>query len=420
MSSKILVTSISPLIEKRHLVELFECCGTIVHADLQTKGDDKVCSIEFKESSHAKAASFLSGTPLGSKSLVVTLVAPTPTPAAIATPTPTSPSMMPQQNQQMNMQAMMQMNAMRMGQMNPMMMNPMMQQQRMMMMMQMQMQANAMNQQNAAGAASPAGAAAGVANFALNRSPTMNAALQTRADDVSRTIYVGNLAPMIQETHLRQFFSACGDINHVKCVGTAQRHGFIEFAKKESVMTAISLNGSQLGDRVIKVSTANSPIVKDTTDATKKVQDAMEKVRLAQEAIKNKKISSSSSRSRSRSRGKDKKKRRKRRSRSRSRGRRRSRRYSSSRSCSRSRSRGRGRRRRSRSRTPPRKKKKSQQQEGKEGMFWDGFQWIAQPIPLAILVAEGEKAEKKKSKKKKKSSKKSDSSSDTDSSSDCD
>lgn len=293
-----------------------------------------------------------------------------------------------------------------------MMRNPMMMQQRMMMFMQMQQQRAALQNANANPVAAAAVAAAnnnmangsGVKSPALMPTPVitaipkaqLNAAMIARNEEVARTIYVGNLNPMIQDTHLRQFFSACGDINQVKVVvgNDGQRHGFIEFAQLASVTTAQTLNGSTLGDRVIKVSHANNPIVKDTADQ-KKIQDAMDKVKKAQEAIKkrvknrsrsrsrsrgssssrSRSRSSSSSRSRSRSRGRRKK--RSRRSRSRSR--------KSKRRSKRSRSRDRrSRRRRSRSRSdsPKKKKKSNGKKDDKDGLFWDGFQWLPKPTPI--------------------------------------
>jgi hypothetical protein len=310
MSTKIVITNISPQLDRSHLVDLFSCCGPVKNAILQNNANERVCIIEYAEADHAKAASCLSGTPLGEKKLSVSLVPPVHTP--LSTPQPAQPvtgsqpvlptpapmgnggmanGMANQQNammgNQMNQMNPMMMNPMMMN-MNPMMMNPMMMQQRAMMMQMQQMHAM---QQKAAMMNNPVAAAAassGANSPPMSVPPPMVAAIQNRAEEVARTIYVGNLNPMIKDNHLRQFFSACGEINHVKVVGdSSQRHGFIEFKLLSSVATAMSLNGTQLGDRVIKVNHANNPIVKDTTE-TKKLQDALEMVKKAQEAISQK------------------------------------------------------------------------------------------------------------------------------------
>lgn len=85
-----------------------------------------------------------------------------------------------------------------------------------------------------------------------------------RLDEVSRTIYVGNLAPIITEEHICSLFSVCGNILYVKMAGeagTAARYAFIEFSKKDAVQKAYQLTGTVLIDRAIKVGPSNVFII---------------------------------------------------------------------------------------------------------------------------------------------------------------
>ncbi|ETO17258.1 hypothetical protein RFI_20072, partial [Reticulomyxa filosa] len=42
------------------------------------------------------------------------------------------------------------------------------------------------------------------------------------ADELSRTIYLGNLNPLVTEEHVKQFFADCGVATHVKILGNIQ------------------------------------------------------------------------------------------------------------------------------------------------------------------------------------------------------
>ena len=72
-----------------------------------------------------------------------------------------------------------------------------------------------------------------------------------RQDKLSRTIYVGNLNPMIQQEHIQDFFSVCGSIEIVKVAGNASqptvaRYAFVEFTNVESARAAYRLSGLSL------------------------------------------------------------------------------------------------------------------------------------------------------------------------------
>jgi RNA recognition motif-containing protein len=337
----IIVTNISPLLELVHLKELFECCGPISKSSIQkdAEGKPSSCRLTFKDPAHAKAAIFLSGTPLGDRSLQVS-------------------ADMPQNNNSL-----------------------------------------------------PAAAVTNVANnlvlpitlpgTGLNTNtatvtiPGMNSTLNTqkRADEVLRTVYVGNLGPQIEAEILKQFFSACGEISFVKIAGAsdnASRYAFIEFKELGHAAMAMQLTGSMLGDRQIKVGKANNPIVKpaseepDPEENQRKIDDAMKKVREAQAKLAEKLVGDTNGKDKDRkrsSRSRDRDRRKRSRSRSRSRGRRSSDRdRHRRRSRSRERERDRGRQHRSRSKSPPIKrfnpgKKKVAPKIDTTGMFWDGFQW---------------------------------------------
>ena len=120
-----------------------------------------------------------------------------------------------------------------------------------------------------------------------------------RQDKLARTIYVGNLNPMIQVDHLKEFFSVCGAVNLVKIAGNstnpqAARYGFVEFETTEPAHAAYNLSGHFLLDRPIKIGPARNAILNPhpsskSAPATNpvKINHAMAKVRLLQKRIAN-------------------------------------------------------------------------------------------------------------------------------------
>jgi len=271
------VSNISPQLTENHLRELFECCGAIRKMEL-TVGEPRSCIIQFGEEAHAKAAFFLSGTPLGDRPLTVSLQ------------TPTSYVNLPE------------------------------------------------------------------------GSPLV--AAQRRENQISRTIYVGNLNLAIDDDALKQFFSSAGVVTATKLAGEADgkqtRFAFVEFDTPEQAQMALTLQGTVLADKAIKVGKAVNPIQKNE-EPSKNINEIMRKV-LAHTERLSKDIERSRSRSRDRSR--------RRRSRSRD---------------SRDRTRE---RRRSRSRSPPREivmprpRKEDKPKVDRTGMFFDGYRW--QPIQPVI------------------------------------
>merc|ERR1712224_31248 len=86
----------------------------------------------------------------------------------------------------------------------------------------------------------------------------------TVADEVQRTIYIGNLHNAVKGEQLRALFETVGDILYVKFSGTSQfRYAFVEYATKEAAKAAFALHGTFLGGQSIKVGQAHNPIFKD-------------------------------------------------------------------------------------------------------------------------------------------------------------
>lgn len=300
--------------------------------------ESRVCEITFMELQHAKAALFISGTPLGDRALAVRMKSPAEF----------------QQYQSMG---------------------------------------------------SPGGYShQGQQEQGEGLSSSLMAATERRQDEVDRTIYVGNVPLPASEQDVKAVFGVCGPILHVKLagetVGKASRFAFIEFVEKRSADAAMSMTGTMLQDKPIKVGRANNPIFKpgqsnDNGPTNKNVDDIMAKVRAAQMQLKNKVEAKRHDSRRDRDRG-DRDRRhsrspRRRRSRSRSRERRRRRSRSRER---RSRSRERRPRRPSSGASegggsyspppPPARKRKNEH----EGMFFDGYRW--QPIDQVLGMATGQ------------------------------
>lgn len=263
--------------------------------------EPRQCTIQFNEEAHAKAAFFLSGTPLGDRPLTVSLQ-----PIILYTP----------QAQQM---------------------------------------------------VYPEG------------SPL--AAAQKREQLIARTIYVGNLNLAIEEEALRQFFSTAGVVTATKLAGDtvsqlqegkATRFAFVEFETPEMAQMALTLQGTVLAEKAIKVGKAVNPIQR-AEEPQKNISEIMKKV-LAHTEKLNSKVSGSRSRSRSRDR---------------------SRRRRSSRSRSRDRARDRDRRRRSpspKALPPARPKKEEKPKVDRTGMFFDGYRWqpiqpiLPGPVPIVSVA----------------------------------
>ncbi|KAK9499184.1 hypothetical protein O3M35_003683 [Rhynocoris fuscipes] len=199
-----------------------------------------------------------------------------------------------------------------------------------------------------------------------------------RIEEIRRTVVAANIDNNITAQQLIDFFGAAGDVKYVRfCTreNDPNKYALIEFSEQSSIITALKMNGSELLGRPVQIthSTVNidKPQAKSNEAAQREIEEAMTRVKEAQNLIsaaidpvigilskdkKRRSRSRSRRRSRSRSRG------RRRRTRSRSRGRRRrsrSRKRTRSRSRKRSRSRDRKKRSRDRRRTKSRSRSKS-------------------------------------------------------------
>ncbi|CAG8623837.1 10664_t:CDS:2, partial [Paraglomus occultum] len=120
-------------------------------------------------------------------------------------------------------------------------------------------------------------------------SPTVAQFDPAKAEEISRTVYIGNINSSISEPELTEFFSTCGPVAYVKMAGDpAQptRFAFLEFATFEGAQAAMQMNGVMLGDRPLKVNHSKNAINKTPkkTDAPD-VQATMRRVREAQMRI---------------------------------------------------------------------------------------------------------------------------------------
>ena len=142
------------------------------------------------------------------------------------------------------------------------------------------------------------GAADGADTSILDGMGGATAESEERQEKLARTIYVGNLNPMIQTDHLTEFFSVCGKVNLVKIAGNstnsqAARYGFVEFEKLEFARSAYNLSGHFLLDRPIKIGPAKNAILNPHPKTANimtnpvKINHAMAKVRLLQQRISN-------------------------------------------------------------------------------------------------------------------------------------
>lgn len=205
---------------------------------------------------------------------------------------------------------------------------------------------------------------------------------QNRADEIARTIYVGNVNANLTEDQVQEFFSACGPVVITKLAGEGGdatrpvRFAFVEFAHTEAVVLALGMGGTNLAGFPLKIRKANNAIMKPSTTVPvkKDINEIMAKVLAATSQI-SKKVDSKRSRSRDRSR----------RSRSRSRDRsRRSRSHSRGRAsggddikCYNCGEKGHISRncRKSRSRSPLVKPAKKTPTVDRTGMFFNGYKW---------------------------------------------
>ncbi|KAJ1676658.1 hypothetical protein EV182_007743, partial [Spiromyces aspiralis] len=86
-----------------------------------------------------------------------------------------------------------------------------------------------------------------------------------KAEEISRTVYVGNISNVVTDQQLMDFFSSAGPVAYVKMAGDGlqpTRFAFVEFADVTSAQAALLLNGTMLADRPLKVNHSKNAINK--------------------------------------------------------------------------------------------------------------------------------------------------------------
>eukprot|EP00462_Mataza_sp_D1_P020284 CAMPEP_0175140630 /NCGR_PEP_ID=MMETSP0087-20121206/11626_1 /TAXON_ID=136419 /ORGANISM="Unknown Unknown, Strain D1" /LENGTH=422 /DNA_ID=CAMNT_0016423895 /DNA_START=129 /DNA_END=1397 /DNA_ORIENTATION=+ len=234
----VIVSNISPQLEENHLRELFECCGTIAHLALNKALG--TCTVAFAESTHARAAVFLSGTTLGDRPLTVA-IAPPPQPQMPVPP---------------------QFNA-----------------------------AAGINPQRLAMINGPPGGNPGGMLPNVQYAPNPNdLAMQNekKMEEVARTVYIGNVNCSLPDAQLREYLTqTCGPIVIMKMagetVGKPSRFAFVEFTTVEAAQKCITIDGAPLAGLNLKIRKANNAILKPSAPpasvaAGKDVSEIMRKV----------------------------------------------------------------------------------------------------------------------------------------------
>ncbi|KAL1920554.1 uncharacterized protein VTP21DRAFT_931 [Calcarisporiella thermophila] len=113
-----------------------------------------------------------------------------------------------------------------------------------------------------------------------------------KAEEIARTVYIGNLSSSLPEEEIIRFFSNCGPVAYLKMSGDATqptRFAFMEFATLEGARAAMEMTGTILADRPIKVNHSKNPISKPQPNfSSPAASEAMRRVREAQQRISNK------------------------------------------------------------------------------------------------------------------------------------
>ncbi|KAJ2715815.1 hypothetical protein H4R19_000999 [Coemansia spiralis] len=236
MAARVKVTNISKHVDEAILAKLFGFIGSVGSVEVrQSEINPEVqeAVVEFNDAECIKPALFLAGTELADRSLVVIeegaaepeVVPAVTMPAVAAVP------------------------ALAMGPRSG--------------------AANAVPLANPAVVAQMAGRVRGVqsipANIAALIHPSIMQFDPVKAEEISRTVYVGNIATRVAEQELMDFFSACGPVAYVKMAGDGlqpTRFAFVEFAELSTAQAALQMNGMRLADRPLKVNHSKNAINK--------------------------------------------------------------------------------------------------------------------------------------------------------------
>jgi len=100
-----------------------------------------------------------------------------------------------------------------------------------------------------------------------------------QSDEVSRTVYVGNVNSEASPEAVQALFEVCGKITYCRLAGDAthpSRFAFIEFETQEGAQKAMNLNGRNFMERPLKVNQSKNPIVK-TPSATPREEERIQR-----------------------------------------------------------------------------------------------------------------------------------------------
>ncbi|KAJ1568305.1 Protein srek1IP1, partial [Nowakowskiella sp. JEL0078] len=73
-----------------------------------------------------------------------------------------------------------------------------------------------------------------------------------KAEEIARTVYIGNISLTVTEEQLRSFFSQHGAVSYLKMAGDSihpSTFAFLEYEQASSANLSLTLNGHILGDR---------------------------------------------------------------------------------------------------------------------------------------------------------------------------
>ncbi|KAJ2529027.1 hypothetical protein GGH19_001037 [Coemansia sp. RSA 1807] len=93
--------------------------------------------------------------------------------------------------------------------------------------------------------------------------------------EISRTIYVGNIASHVTDRDLMSIFSECGPVAYVKMAGDGiqpTRFAFVEFATEECAQKGLLMNGRVVANRPLKVNHSKNSINKQSVVSVKPAQ----------------------------------------------------------------------------------------------------------------------------------------------------
>ena len=78
---------------------------------------------------------------------------------------------------------------------------------------------------------------------------------------MQKRLYVGNLAPMVNETRLRTYFENFGRLDNVEVVydhetSRSKGFGYVTFIDAKDAASGLTANGSELDEQTLRVSYA--------------------------------------------------------------------------------------------------------------------------------------------------------------------